>query len=77
MPAAEPAGDGASGSTATSRTSIEPTSEMGILAAHSRAAKQDQGAVEKLMERAGRDAVRREMRALEEVGLGRKRHGPC
>ncbi len=46
-------------------------------AAHSRSAKQDQGAVEKLMERAGRDTVRREMRALEEVGLGRKRHGPC
>jgi hypothetical protein len=46
-------------------------------AAHSRAAKQDQSAVEKLMERAGRDAVRREMRALEEVGLGRKRHDPC
>lgn len=51
-------------------------------AAHARTAKQDQSAVEKLIERAGRDAVRREMRALEEVGLskvgaGRKRHDPC
>lgn len=46
-------------------------------AAHSRAARHDQGAVEKLMERAAHDEVRREMRALEEVGLGRKRHGPC
>ncbi len=46
-------------------------------AAHARTARQDQGAVEKLIERAGRDTVRRELRALEEVGAGRKRHGPC
>ncbi|WP_375429232.1 hypothetical protein [uncultured Sphingomonas sp.] len=45
--------------------------------AHARTTKQGQGAVEKLMERAGREAVRRDMRALEEVGLGRKRHDPC
>lgn len=46
-------------------------------AAGARAARQDQGAVEKLMERAARDAVRRAMRALEETGPARKRHGPC
>ncbi|WP_375402227.1 hypothetical protein [uncultured Sphingomonas sp.] len=46
-------------------------------AAHARAAKQDQSAVEKLIERGGRDAVARERRAQEEAGPGRKRHDPC
>lgn len=41
-----------------------------------RAAKRDQGAVEKLIERADADLLRRAMRALEELGE-RKRHGPC
>ena len=46
-------------------------------AAGTRAARQDQGAVEKLIERGRADALRREGRALEEAGGGRKRHGPC
>ncbi len=44
-----------------------------------RAAKRDQTAVEKLMERARHAATAREMRALEDApGIPRaKRHGPC
>lgn len=42
-----------------------------------RAAEQDRTAVEKLLDRAGRDALRREMRALEDQPATRKRHGPC
>ncbi|HEX8382268.1 MAG TPA: hypothetical protein VF592_02725 [Sphingomonas sp.] len=51
--------------------------DAGRAAQGARGARQDQSAVEKLIERAGRDTVRREMRELEQVGLGRKRHGPC
>jgi hypothetical protein len=42
-----------------------------------RAAKRDQGAVEKLLERADADALRRAMRRLEETPPGGKRHDPC
>ncbi|MBM6578129.1 MAG: hypothetical protein EOP68_11435 [Sphingomonas sp.] len=44
-----------------------------------RAAKRDQSAVEKLMERARQAATMKEMRALEDApGIPRgKRHGPC
>lgn len=45
-----------------------------------RAAKRDQTAVEKLLERAGQDAQRREMRALEDAPQPvphRFRHDPC
>jgi len=43
-----------------------------------RAAKRDQTAVEKLMERADKVAVAKEMRALEETPPARKnRHDPC
>lgn len=42
-----------------------------------RAAKRDQSAVEKLLERARADALRRAMRQLEETPPARKRHDPC
>lgn len=42
-----------------------------------RAAKRDQTAVEKLLDRARADALRREMRALEDQPPHGKRHGPC
>lgn len=42
-----------------------------------RAAKRDETAVEKLIERARADALRRETRALEDQPPARKRHGPC
>lgn len=43
----------------------------------SRAAKRDQSAVEKLIQRARADALRREMRALEDAPSTRKRHDLC
>lgn len=47
-------------------------------AARTRAAKQDQSAVEKLVERAASDAASGERRALEDLPpAGRKRHDPC
>jgi flagellar protein FliJ len=43
-----------------------------------RGARQDQGAVEKLQERAVAAALHRELRALEEMGaVAKKRHGSC
>ena len=42
-----------------------------------RAAKRDQSAVEKLMERARAEDVRRGMRVLEDQPAPKKRHGPC
>lgn len=42
-----------------------------------RAAKRDQSAVEKLIDRDRAHALRREMRALEDQPHHRKRHGPC
>ncbi|HEX8389764.1 MAG TPA: hypothetical protein VF636_12155 [Sphingomonas sp.] len=42
-----------------------------------RAAKRDQSAVEKLMQRARADDLRREMRALEDAPAARKRHDLC
>lgn len=43
------------------------------------AAKRDQSAMEKLIERAGQEAARRAMRALETLGEAppKKRHDPC
>lgn len=42
-----------------------------------RAAKRDQSAVEKLLERARLEALRREARSLEDQPHHKKRHGPC
>lgn len=42
-----------------------------------RAAKRDQSAVEKLLERARADALRREVRTLQDQPATRKRHGTC
>lgn len=42
-----------------------------------RAAKRDQSAVEKLIERARAEATRREARALEDAPQHKKRHDPC
>lgn len=52
-------------------------SDAASAAEGSRAAKRDQSAVEKLIERARGEALRRDMRALEDAPVPRKRHGLC
>lgn len=51
--------------------------ELARAAEGARAAKRDQSAVEKLIERADLEAVKREMKRLEDAPARPKRHNPC